>query len=544
MIHVSQSISVQIREGKVKRSLFILFVLLFLSTHAFASTVTVSGDCSASAVNTAIAGASEGDIIDVTCTGTVEWDTQINLSGGKTLRGGGAKGVGGTAGTWPLTINVTSSGNAVIYITNAAEQEINRVTGFKFTGTGNPTNIICSTGAGTGVGVAGAFRIDNNYFDDVYYSSRVTRSNGHTGQLIGLFDHNVWYYSSANPNHDYGNNMYEQQYKGVSPTCYGYDSYHRAVGHGTNDFLFVEDNYFFNSLFETSSGGGRLVFRYNEVESDYVTSSMAVVDGHGADTGCQNACGVVAVEFYNNTITGTGTSYAQIVAMRGGKWMVHNNTTQSGFLQLNEYRAYRPLLLDWKTCSGTWCCETPNCDIQEPVVGDFAACYPLPNQVQDTFVWNNILSAANMTPTYPSGYGDVSPWIVLDRDYWMPDYGLESALPGTCVTGDYYGSTDSGKLWECTSTNVWTLQYTPYTYPHPLRGADGSCGDGICAAGECIAGCTDDCTLEDCCGIEGCNMAIGETTGNCPGDCSEDPPPVESGAPGLSSVGYSGVSIN
>ena len=71
-----------------------------------------------------------------------------------------------------------------------------------------------------------------------------------------------------------------------------------------------------------------------------------------------------------------------------------------------------------------------------------------------------------------------------------------------------------------------------------------SCGDGNCDAGECITGCTDDCAVVDCCGIEGCNIAIGETVGNCPGDCSEDPPPVESGAPGLSSVGYSGVSIN
>jgi len=71
-----------------------------------------------------------------------------------------------------------------------------------------------------------------------------------------------------------------------------------------------------------------------------------------------------------------------------------------------------------------------------------------------------------------------------------------------------------------------------------------SCGDGNCDAGECITGCTDDCAVVDCCGIEGCNVAIGETVGNCPGDCSEDPPPVESGAPGLSSVGYSGVGIN
>ena len=27
-----------------------------------------------------------------------------------------------------------------------------------------------------------------------------------------------------------------------------------------------------------------------------------------------------------------------------------------------------------------------------------------------------------------------------------------------------------GVLYKCTSTNTWTLYYTPYTYPHPLQG--------------------------------------------------------------------------
>jgi len=43
------------------------------------------------------------------------------------------------------------------------------------------------------------------------------------------------------------------------------------------------------------------------------------------------------------------------------------------------------------------------------------------------------------------------------------------------------------------------------------------CSDNVCDAGECIAGCTDDCSVDDCCGTAGCNVAIGETVGNCPG---------------------------
>jgi hypothetical protein len=71
-----------------------------------------------------------------------------------------------------------------------------------------------------------------------------------------------------------------------------------------------------------------------------------------------------------------------------------------------------------------------------------------------------------------------------------------------------------------------------------------TCGNGVCDTGECIAGCTDDCSVEDCCGIEGCNVAIGETVENCPGDCSNDPPPCESGTPNFSGVSSSGYGID
>lgn len=451
------------------KSIIYLLVFGVLSyNNCFADTHTVSGDCSASAVQAVINAASEGDVIDVTCTGTVTWSQQVNLSGGKTLRGGGAKGASGTAGTWPLTINVTLTGNAsVIHVTNTDSQAINRVTGFKFQGTGTPYWIIKVIGEGTGKDGRGAFRIDNNYFNQVAYGSRVTYTDGSSGKMTGLFDHNVFYYPKTGTN-PYGNNTYQNTYKGSSSTCYGYDSLHRATGFGTNDFVFWENNYMFNTGIETSSGGGRVVLRYNEVASDYTNGSMAVLDGHGADTRGHQACGIVANEFYKNTITGV-YAFAQIVDMRGGKWMVHNNTTQSGKLQINEYRVSGPEYLDWKACDGTWCCEAPRCDIQAPTASDFASCYPLPNQVRNTYVWNNLKSGTNMTPVPTTS--TVGIYVALNRDYWMPSYGTEAARPTKCTTGGYYGATDSGKLWKCTSTDTWTTYYAPYTYPHPLSGA-------------------------------------------------------------------------
>lgn len=66
-----------------------------------------------------------------------------------------------------------------------------------------------------------------------------------------------------------------------------------------------------------------------------------------------------------------------------------------------------------------------------------------------------------------------------------------TSLPGTCTVNDGYWKTDEGTwdtghsgtdgvLYKCTATNVWTLFYTPLTYPHPLVG-------GIAAAGPVAA---------------------------------------------------------
>lgn len=65
--------------------------------------------------------------------------------------------------------------------------------------------------------------------------------------------------------------------------------------------------------------------------------------------------------------------------------------------------------------------------------------------------------------------------------------GVLASRPATCTTGVGYWATDQGTwnttatagpvsaqigtqgvLYKCTSTNTWTLSYTPFTYPHPL----------------------------------------------------------------------------
>ncbi|MBU4511843.1 hypothetical protein KKD19_01170, partial [Patescibacteria group bacterium] len=62
------------------------------------------------------------------------------------------------------------------------------------------------------------------------------------------------------------------------------------------------------------------------------------------------------------------------------------------------------------------------------------------------------------------------------------------------------------------------------TYNHckvDCSGLGSHCGDGNCDAndGECASGCADCVGAAVCCGIDGCNVAIGETCSICPGDC-------------------------
>ena len=189
-------------------------------------------------------------------------------------------------------------------------------------------------------------------------------------------------------------------------------SWSRTITLGTANAVFIEDNYFdLNRHCVAATNGANYVARYSTVKDNY--QDAAAFDAHGLSPAWPR--GTRSVEIYGNVVTNSIKRFAG-AGIRGGSGVIWGNTwngvTYGVVLWLEQPPSTKPLTT-----------------------------YPALDQIGNPdalYIWNNVSSGGTLykypTSTTWDPYG-IDYWLQEGRDYFM------TAKP----------------------------DYTPYTYPHPLR---------------------------------------------------------------------------
>ena len=220
-------------------------------------------------------------------------------------------------------------------------------------------------------------------------------------------------------------------------TLSGDISWSNALSLGSDDAFYIE-NCTFNytndhGLILDADEGARVVFRYN-------TATNARIGTHGHDGSYQHR-GVLSYEIYENIFIANATTLYTAIALRGGTGVIYKNTltTANGGV----FNA-GIILYNYCTCPNVFDCSAwPEC-----------INYPCPDQVG----WG------------PTGGGGESSYPLY---IWENNYaGIE--LSGRVYVNDTNCSEISEIIKENRDyyNNIQMSGYTPYTYPHPLRGTN------------------------------------------------------------------------
>ena len=501
---------------KYIKTILILFLVMSFPYSTFGActgggtSCTKSGttytctDASYGCINDAVTAATAGDTINITAQGSVNWTTRLQLSKKLNLIGLGSANL---RITWS-----TGGSESAILIYNAAA----RVSGFEF----------YTTSSQTAIDVQGYSSTANEYWriDHCKYTNTVTTASGPmvridseaTGQTIkGLVDNN---------------DIHEGRIL-LNNTSVGYVlgglTWSTAVNPGSDEAIYVEDNTFTTARNPAltppnatdMSRGAKIVFRYNTVNGQYSEVHPSFNYGRGQRWW----------EFYGNTYKSLGAGYKNGIYGRSGTGIILYNDFTSDVPYTHD------VYFDEDRNTGDPADNTTpagKCDGNNNLDGNADATgYPCRDQVgrgTDASRWvdvngNPTAYVANLarpgpvqalTPVYLVNNRTTSGGLVTagvaaesadhikaNRDYYEQGAsfngtsgvgcGTLASRPATCTTGVGYWATTqscsnltgmvganpstpiSGTLYKCTAPNIWTTYYTPYTYPHPLRQADG-----------------------------------------------------------------------
>lgn len=415
-------------------------------------------------IRSCVSSASRRDTITVTAgSGTASWGSAVTLTRGISLIGPGRN-----------SLEVSRSGNLITISPDAsaiANDEIIKVTGFTFNSNNSAAVMMDINGAGP----LGTKPFNKLVIGDNRFKNTTQEAIHGSGQYRGVIYNNI--FDRVNQVfRPWGSDDYREQDNGY---------YTRAFG--TADNIYFESNSFTcssgasggNPGWVESGQGGRMVIRYNTWNLTNC-SQQELWDIHGQQNfsggGANNGqTGTMVTEIYGNSCVANCNGY-RMLNHRGGWGLFFNNTvtgTGAMSVQVNQYAK--------GDVGGSGC----NADMPNPAAG-------YDGQVNNSYFWNitvngNLKTVSGAQPI-ADGCG-----VSLNNGYWQQNVGCTSAA---CTTGIGQGTTppvgsctvgvgywvagtptvtidpnviQNGTFYKCTSTNVWTVYYRPYTYPHPLR---------------------------------------------------------------------------
>ena len=462
----------------------ILLSILFISTSGYAACVGESPTWTTTpdyaSVSSCVSSATYGDTINVSA-GSVTWTGEIVITKGISLIGAGKDSTIIKRGT----AQTSQFYGLISYYPDATERAANntfRISGFTLDADSLSTVIFLKNSTAS---ILNKIRIDNN---------KITNPGGLnagrgiyiSGTFYGVIHSNVFEYSSGKPLDSYG------------ADATSWTNLTRDFGSANN--IYYEDNTFIGSSAYHSAGqGGRYVSRYNTY-SGATANLYPIFDIHGNQpTGYSAMVG----EIYGNLVD-LGTRSGGLFDHRGGQAMIFNNyvaTTSTvsykvreeyrddllggSFLQHvtnshywnNRFRSNMALIHEFYTAQDT----SDNSTVNNPLV-----------LVENREFWRQTTSDFNGSIAAVGSCGYYGGPACTASGVGC---GTLANRPATCTTGVAYWATDqscsdltglvgavdaegdrpdttykiTGTLYKCTSNNVWSAYYTPYTYPHPLR---------------------------------------------------------------------------
>ena len=419
----------------IKRSLILIFFLIsFLcwsDTHNAAS-------ASYADVNAAVGDAITGDLVVVPA-GSETWDTQLLITKGITLQGAGT-------GSTIITRGVASS---LIRIELTEDVPV-RVTGFYLDSNGTTYSNIYVRGTTNNSFCSSQVRVDHCYFEEGSHSLYIH------GWVEGVADNNTFHNCSI-----------AVMFYGDNDNVWGRYFTGGVTAAGTSNAFFVEDNEIILGNVDVAEAiyhqcGARSVIRHNIFDAEACTSYYAAwFDSHGNwpyyDPEGENIFrGQPLIEVYENIVK--AYSAYRLYNIRGGSLLIYNNTmtTLSG------------------GCPGVTLQDEESW--QTAIFDPLRESWPAQDQIMNTFIWGNTANGvAIIDATIDERDAE---FIQKDRDYFI--HAPES-------TGGHESYTDRAGASDTEPTNedgdgtmIFTAEganayypYTPYTYPHPLRGYGG-----------------------------------------------------------------------